>query len=344
MKIIYSDKHKLHSPEQEFHRGTLVPPFEGPFRAEWILEGLRQAGFADVMEPDVFDMAVANQVHCPHYLTFLESAHSRWLAAGLKGDALPNCFAVRRMTQIAPDDIHGALGYYAFAMDSNIMQGTFAAARSAMNCALTGASLLKDARTQSAFALCRPPGHHAAFDLYGGYCFLNNSAIAAQYLINQGADRVAILDIDFHHGNGTQDIFFQRDDVAFASLHGDPRFAFPYFTGHKSERGSGAGFGYNWNYPLPPNTTYSTWSVALIDALTRIQQFGAEALVVSLGVDTYELDPISFFKLKRTDYIDCGSQIAGIGLPTLFCMEGGYGVAETGQNTANILRGYLGGL
>lgn len=343
MKVIYSDKHRLHSPEQEFHRGTLVPPFEGPFRAEWILEGLLQGGFSDVVDPNVFKMDAAKQVHCPHYLAFLESAHPRWLAAGHKGDALPSCFAVRRMTPTVPEDIHGALGYYAFAMDSNIMQGTFAAARSSMNCALTGASLLKGARTQSAFALCRPPGHHAGYDLYGGYCFLNNSAIAAQYLVNQGADRVAILDIDFHHGNGTQDIFYQRDDIAFASLHGDPRYAFPHFSGHAGEQGSGAGFGYNWNYPLPQNTTYFNWSAALIDALNNIQQFGAEAMVVSLGVDTYKLDPISFFHLEQMDYIDCGTKIAGAGLPTLFCMEGGYGVAETGANVANILRGFLDG-
>ncbi|MEZ5450844.1 MAG: histone deacetylase family protein [Thiolinea sp.] len=192
----------------------------------------------------------------------------------------------------------------------------------------------------AAFALGRPPGHHAAADMYGGYCFLNNAALAAQYWRDQGVAKVAILDVDFHHGNGTQDIFYERDDVLFVSLHGDPRDSFPYFWGHAAEQGQGDGLGYNLNLPLPPGTTFAQWRAALQQGLERISEFGAERLVVSLGVDTYEEDPISSFKLKTADYPLIGADIAGLGLPTLFVMEGGYNVAALGVNMVNVLQGF----
>src|SRR5580693_2728145 len=172
------------------------------------------------------------------------------------------------MTQRVTNNIAGKLGYYAMAGETSISQGTWEAARAAADVALTAASLIKDG-TRAAFALCRPPGHHAARDLYGGYCFLNNAAIAAQYLRDQGAGRVAILDVDFHHGNGTQDIFFDRADVLYASLHGDPAHAFPYFSGYADETGVGAGTGFNMNLPLPPATAFFAWEQALASGLAR---------------------------------------------------------------------------
>ena len=174
-----------------------------------------------------------------------------------------------------------------------------------------------------------------------GYCLLNTSAIAAQYLRDRGAKRVAILDVDFHHGNGTQDIFYARDDVFFTSIHGHPDHHFPYFWGHADERGVGAGEGFTANYPLHAGASYELWSEALKAACKRIRTFGAEALVVSLGVDTYEHDPISSFKLTTPDYARYGARIAKLGLPTTFIMEGGYGVPEVGDNTANVLTGFL---
>jgi len=207
--------------------------------------------------------------------------------------------------------------------------------------ALTGAKIIQDG-ARSAFALCRPPGHHAAQDMFGGYCFLNNAAIAAQSFRDAGAKRVAVLDVDFHHGNGTQAIFYNREDVLFLSLHGDPEDAFPYFLGGQDETGEGAGEGFNINYPLPPGCPYPKWLGALNDAMSKITSYAPEALVVSLGVDTFERDPISFFKLTSDDFTDYGRRLAKLGLPTLFVMEGGYAVAEIGVNSVNVLDGFEG--
>ena len=187
-----------------------------------------------------------------------------------------------------------------------------------------------------------PPGHHAAGDLYGGYCFINNAAVCAQAFLDQGAKRVAILDVDFHHGNGTQSIFYDRPDVLFASLHGHPSDAFPHFLGYQDESGHGGGEGFNYNYPLRPNTRYDVWSQALDDACNKIRHFSPDALVISLGVDTYEGDPISFFKLTSDDFKRYGAVIASLHLPTLFVMEGGYAVEEIGINTVNVLTGFEG--
>ncbi|HWV10926.1 MAG TPA: histone deacetylase family protein, partial [Pseudomonas sp.] len=195
----------------------------------------------------------------------------------------------------------------------------------------------------SAFALCRPPGHHAAGDVMGGYCYLNNAAIAAQAFIDQGRRKVAILDVDYHHGNGTQSIFYTRSDVLFTSIHGDPAEEFPFFLGYADELGEGAGEGCNFNYPLPMGSDWDAWSAALEQACQRIGEHGAEVVVVSLGVDTYMEDPISQFKLDSPDYLTMGRRIAALGLPTLFVMEGGYAVEAIGVNAVNVLEGFLAG-
>ena len=223
--------------------------------------------------------------------------------------------------------------------ETSISLGTWEAARAAADVALTGALQIKEGAS-AAFALCRPPGHHAARDLYGGYCFLNNAAIAAQYLRDGGAARVAILDVDFHHGNGTQDIFYTRPDVLYVSLHGDPADAFPYFSGYADETGAAAGSGFTLNLPLPPGTEWATWQDALRTALKRIADFRADALVVSLGVDTFAQDPISFFRLQCSDFFSYGQMIGACALPTLFVLEGGYAVGEIGINVVNVLTGF----
>ncbi len=342
MQIFYSEKHRLRDAKTELYGGELVKPFEAPFRAEWILEAVTAAGHGNVLSPDSHDLATARQVHDESYLSFMESAWDRWVADGYKGEAIPTCFPARRFEQNRPPrDIEAALGYYGFASETAITATTWQAAIASMQVAMSGAeSVCKDGK--AAFALCRPPGHHCSHDQFGGYCFINNAAVAAQHFLNNGAKRVGLLDVDFHHGNGTQDIFYEREDVFFASLHGDPLDAFPHFLGFSEETGKGKGEGYTINYPLPPGTPYDVWAQALDDALERIIQSGAEALVVSLGVDTFENDPISFFKLKSDDFTRYGTKIANANLPTLFCMEGGYGVREIGLNVANVLNGFEG--
>ena len=342
MQTVLSDQHQLHFPKGELAGGQLVRPYECPERWDYIVRRLDQVGLSDRIEPTALDLSLVEQVHTPAFLQFLSEAWDQWSAEGFDGEAIPTVFPARRMQQREPKYIDGRLGYYAMAMETAITSGTWEAAQSSAAVAQTAQNLVSDGAS-SAFALCRPPGHHAGADLYGGYCFLNNAAIAATGFLNRGAERVAVLDVDFHHGNGTQDIFFQRDDVMFLSLHGAPEDAFPHFLGYTDETGARQGEGFNVNYPLPPGTLYAEWFKALQDALKKIAAYSPDALVISLGVDTFKNDPISFFKLESDDFSDYGKAIAELNMPTLFVMEGGYAVEEIGINTVNVLTGFLDG-
>lgn len=343
MQVFYSEDHRLHFPQAELSEGQFVTPFERPSRVEYILRRLRERGFCDITAPGAPDMAPIRALHDAGYLTFLETAYAEWKEAGNAGEVIAANYPARRMNAARPPrHIDGKVGFYALASETAITAGTWAAALSSAASA-QAATRAVQAGARGAFALCRPPGHHAARDLFGGYCFLNNAAIAAQMLRDGGAARIAILDVDFHHGNGTQDIFYDRGDVFFASIHGVPEDCFPYFLGYADETGQGAGAGANANFPLPPGTGYGDWAAALDDALTRIAAFRAEALVVSLGVDAFVGDPISAFRLESADFIDMGARIARAGLPTVFCMEGGYAIEAVGVNTVNTLEGFAAG-
>jgi len=338
MKTYYSPKHRLRQPKSELHDGDWVPSFESPERMEHILKALTARGLDAPIEPGTYGLDPVLAVHDAGYIEFLANVWERWVAKGHRGEAIPNIWPARTLRDIRPQAVEAQLGYYALASDTTLTEGTWQAALAAKDVALaaTEAVLSGD---RSAFALCRPPGHHASRSQFGGYCFLNNAAIAAQYARDQGKSRVAILDVDFHHGNGTQDIFYDRGDVFTASLHGDPEHAFPFFLGREDETGTEAGTGCNLNLPLPNGTTYRTWAEALDTALAAIREFDAELLVVSLGVDTFENDPISHFKLTSDDFSDYGTRLGRLGLPTVFVMEGGYAVAEIGTNTVNVLPG-----
>ena len=336
---VFSEKHALRDARSELAAGLLIKPHECPARARMVLERVRSTGLGEVVAPTPFALDAVLRVHDRDFVEFLSSASTEWAATGNRGEAIPDCWPARRMTQRCPSAIMGKLGYYAMSAETSISAGSWEAARSAADVALTAAERVRGG-ARAAFALCRPPGHHAARDLYGGYCFLNNAAIAAQYLRDQGAARVAILDVDFHHGNGTQDIFYERPDVFFTSLHGDPVEAFPYFSGYADETGSGAGTGYTLNFPMPHGTDFAAWRQALESALARIGSFRADALVVSLGVDTFEADPISSFRLRSADFTSYGRLIGAAALPTVFVLEGGYAVEEIGINVVNVLSGF----
>ena len=341
MLTIYSDNHRLHHGT-ELKDGVLKPCVEMPDRADAVLARVRAAGLGEVIAPRDYAPSFYSPVHSARYLNFLENAWTRWLAVGRSHDALPLIWPVRDLrSDIEPDHIDGKLGFYAMDAGVPITAGTWEAVRTSANLALTGADAVA-AGAASAFALCRPPGHHAAAEYMGGYCYLNNAAIAAQRLIAGGARRVAIIDVDYHHGNGTQSIFYDRADVLFISLHGDPKSSYPYFLGHRDERGQGAGIGFNHNYPLPHGTAWDTYSTALADACGKLAAYMPDAIVVSLGVDTFKDDPISQFKLENDDYLRMGEAIAGVGKPTLFVMEGGYMVEDIGVNAVNVLLGFEG--
>ena len=343
MKVFCSDSHRLHSPSGELYGGEMVEPFERASRVEFILNALKSNGFMDIVESGDCDLSLVRQTHDSDYLEFLETAHSEWKAAGFAGDLIPNSFPVKRMASApCPDFIEGKAGYYSIAAETAIVEGTWEAAKS--SCASAQAACGEvESSAASAFALCRPPGHHATKDQFGGYCFINNAAVAALQLRRAGAGRVAVVDVDFHHGNGTQDIFYSRADVMFVSLHGDPRHAFPFFCGHAEETGSGDGEGTNLNYPMAPKSGWDIWGSALDDACARVGRFGPDALVISLGVDAYKEDPISFFALETEDFAKCGSRLSKIAQKSVIVMEGGYAIEEIGTNVVSFLKGFLGG-
>lgn len=338
MITVYSEEHRKRNARTELLGGELVPPFEKPARMDFILDRLASEQLGPVVSPRDFGLNPILAVHDAQYVSFLETCWQEWTASGMRGEAIAASWPARRMQQRCPTDIEGKLGYYALAAETSISSGTWEAARASANVALEAASRLQ--QEASVFALCRPPGHHAALDMYGGYCFFNNAGIAAQSLLDSDMKRIAILDIDFHHGNGTQDIFYNRDDVLFISIHGQPEDAFPHFLGYSDEIGEDAGEGFNLNFPLPPGTGFSRWRDDLRKSLERIASYAPEALIVSLGTDTFELDPISFFKLTSDDFTTTGQDIAQLKLPTIFVMEGGYAVEEIGINTVNVLQGF----
>jgi acetoin utilization deacetylase AcuC-like enzyme len=219
-----------------------------------------------------------------------------------------------------------------------VLAGSWSSALRSAHSALAGIEALA-AGVSVVFSLCRPPGHHAGRDYYGGYCFLNSAAIAAQAWIDRTGSKCAILDVDYHHGNGTQDIFYERDDVFFASLHADPALAYPFFSGYAEESGSGHGLGANLNLPLPLGTRWETFSAALACALETVQRCAPGALIVSLGVDTYKDDPISGFSLETTDFFRMARTIRSAGLPTLVLLEGGYNLGKIAENVMAFLQG-----
>ncbi len=237
-------------------------------------------------------------------------------------------------------DIESRLGSYGSDTATPITAGTAEGARTAVDVVLSAAQAIREGE-RSAFALTRPPGHHASSDVFGGYCYFNNVAIAAQWLADQGL-RPAILDVDYHHGNGTQSIFYGRSDVLFVSIHADPSFAYPHFLGFADEDGEGAGEGFNLNLPLPRLTDWASYSIALDGARARLNAFGPDVLLISLGLDTFEADPISHFRLKREDYLRMGEALAGLRKPTLFAFEGGYNLEALADITVNVLEGFEG--
>jgi acetoin utilization deacetylase AcuC-like enzyme len=348
VETIWAAAHAGHRPAQEMIDGRLQPHVEVPARAELVLAAVRDRDLgpvvevADVAGEAAADRAAVERVHDPALVAFLESAWDQWAAEGRTWDALAYTFAGGGLPRgDEPASVDGRMGHWAFDAGTPITPGTWEAAWSSARAALAGARrVLSGQAASGAFALCRPPGHHATPDAFGGYCYLGNSAIAAQAMRDGGADRVAVLDVDYHHGNGTQAAFWDRPDVLTVSLHADPRQEYPYFTGHAQERGAGEGDGANRNHPLPWGTGFDRWSDALDDACRDVAAWGADTLVVPLGVDTHEHDPISRFLLRSDDYLRVGARIAELRLPTLFVLEGGYATDVIGTNVANVLEGF----
>jgi acetoin utilization deacetylase AcuC-like enzyme len=339
----YNEQHAQHRPRLEIHRGELVPCSEKPERVDLVLAECERRGLGRIVTPQRVPLVSLERIHTPRYLHFLRSAWSEWTGldpANAEKDAFPAIWPVRTLRDdIEPDNFCARLGLYSIDSGTPLSSGTWNAAKTGADCAVNAAHALHLGE-RSTFALTRPPGHHAGADFFGGYCFLNNAALAAQHLLDDGAARVAILDIDYHHGNGTQSIFYRRSDVLFVSIHGDPRTEYPFYLGHADETGEGEGLGYNMNLPLAAGSSPAQWFAALEAACIKIGMVAPDALVVSLGADGFAGDPASRLALQSSDFLRIGERIAHLGLPTAFMFEGGSAVAELGVNTVNVLEGF----
>lgn len=343
MLIFRNPVHTRHAGRQEMYRGRLVDCHETPARLAHVLDELQRRPVGTLREPAEADLALVRRIHAPHYVDFLAAAWRDWVAldpsnAGV--DILPSVWPGHGLRRdVTPSNFAARVGLYTFDAGTPLGPGTWDAALAGAACAIDAARAVAGGAA-AAMALTRPPGHHAGADFFGGYCFLNNAALAAQALREAGVGRVAVVDVDYHHGNGTQSIFYERSDVFTASIHGDPTTEYPFYLGHADERGRGDGEGFNLNLPLPAGTGFEAWQQALQQALAEVRRLGCEALVVPLGVDTFEGDPISRFRLRSADYLRMGRMLASARLPTVFTMEGGYAVAEVGVNVVNVLEGF----
>ncbi|RYY27859.1 MAG: histone deacetylase family protein [Sphingomonadales bacterium] len=334
MRTFFDPRQLAHAPALELHNGAYVPHAETPYRAESIVAALD--GF---VLPTDHGEAPIRAVHDVGYLNFLKTGAQAWAAAGRSGDAVGYVWPVVRRRPLNLSRIDALLGQYSYDGGTPLTIDTWGAAYWSSQCALSALDAVL-AGERAAFALCRPPGHHAGTDYLGGYCYLNNAAIAAQAARDAGVAHVAILDVDYHHGNGTQDIFWERDDVFFASIHADPATDYPFYWGHADEAGEGEGARTTLNLPLAQGSDLAVFRAAQTEALDAIAAFDPGLLVLSFGADTFAEDPISHFKLLHPDYKVLAGDIAARGWPTVIAMEGGYAAGALGENVASFLSGF----
>ena len=338
MKCVFSAPQHKHYPESFLVNGVREQNPEMPGRIDKLLEGAENLDL-EVVTPKDYGLGPIARIHTPEYLEFLQNAYKRWQRIpGAAAEITPNIHPTNR-DGVYPASVVAQAGYHMADAGAPITGDTW---QSALHSAWSAvhASELVLAGEKSAYALCRPPGHHAGADLAGGFCYLNNTAIAAQNL-RRKYNSVAILDVDLHHGNGTQDIFYHRDDVLTVSLHADPIRFYPFFWGHASERGEGTGLGYNLNFPLPRGAKDDDYLAALDKALTRISAFAPGALVIALGLDAFENDPFAGLGVSTEGFGKIGEAIAArIPGPTVIIQEGGYLCDELGQNLASFLQGF----
>ena len=341
MKAFAHPAEARHDPRFFLMRGRLRPNFEIPARAAALAEGLARLGITPGLPPPASRVAL-EAVHAPAYLDFLRDAPAAWAALPDPGpEVVGNVHPTPEMLAqgaSCPAGLVGQVGWFTADTACPIGPGTWDAALGAAACALAAAGEAASGRT--AYALCRPPGHHAYAARAGGHCYVNNAALAAQALRDAGAARVAVLDIDSHHGNGTQGIFWDRGDVLTVSVHGDPNRYYPWFVGHAAEVGAGAGAGCNLNLPLAQGLGDAEWLAAIEAGLRAIAAFRADALVVSLGFDASEHEPLGFLRVTADGFARAGAMISAARLPAAIIQEGGYNVEVIGGLLERVLQAW----
>jgi acetoin utilization deacetylase AcuC-like enzyme len=331
MEVFYSTKHGAHAPTHEFTQGELLPYLENSARIEDVYRKLIQHKYPITLVKDSLPEKLLKEIHSPDYLKFVQE-----VCLDIEKDqtlyieTFPNYIVARKIVK----NTKVLLGMYSHDIYAPLTRGTYEAAIGSASAAYA-AALCVMGTNQNAYALCRPPGHHARKSTMGGYCYINNAAVAAQYLSKLG--KVAILDVDYHHGNGTQEAFYDRSDVLFVSIHAATEHVYPYYSGYVCEKGEGAGKGTNINIPLKDVTGVPEYRQALNTALRKIKDFNSSYLVVSFGGDTYEKDPLGTFKLPLSYYSEMSKRIFGLHLPTAVIQEGGYNVDDLGAIVVNFL-------
>lgn len=339
MLVVHHPDQALHDPDLVFRTGKFIDQPDRAERYRIFLDIVRQERH-EIVEAPMGGIDPILEVHDKDYVAFLEGVYARWSANPDYGPvAIPNVHPTHRMHR-KPTELLGELGWYSNSTSCPITAGTWPAVLASAQTAIHGADRLT-ASGSPVYALCRPPGHHAYPDLMTGVCFLNNAAIAAHRLTRH-CGKVAIVDIDVHHGNGTQFIFWERPDVLFCSIHVDPRLGAPLYAGYADEIGEGAGKGLNFNRPLPWSTPDPVWLDAIDGALARIAAFAPGALVVSLGFDAAEHDPIATFKITNNGFVEAARKLAALKLPTLLVQEGGYLSPHLGGYLKSFLRAFEG--
>ena len=339
MLVVHHPDQALHDPDTVFRTGKFIAQ---PDRAERyrIFFDIVTNERHEVIEAPLNRAEAVTAVHDPAYIEFLQGVHARWMQQpGYGPVAIPNVHPTQRMHR-KPTELLGELGWYSNSTSCPITEGTWPAVFASAQVAVHGAERLVSAAAP-VYAMCRPPGHHAYPDLMTGVCYLNNAAIAAELLVAKFGT-VAVIDIDVHHGNGTQFIFWTRPDVLVCSVHVDPRLSAPYYAGHADEVGEGAGKGCNFNQPLPWATPDAPWLAAIDGAVARVRDFAPGALVVSLGFDAGEHDPSGAFKVTDAGFAEAGRKLAAVGRPTLLVQEGGYLSPSLGGYLRSFLHAFEG--
>ena len=341
--IVFEDPaHRLHHPvDRHMFGGSLLPPAEIPDRSDRIIRALEAAGGFEMRRPTPIDSQLLTDVHTERYLEFLKSAHTRWRSVTNSPENSEAVAYIRPLEGTPwkePKSVLAQMGRFSNDVDP-ILAGTWTAALAAAACAANAADVAE--REGVAYALSRPPGHHAAPEAYGGYCYLNNTAIAAAHFLRRNG-RVAVVDVDTHHGNGTQTVFWKRPDVLTISIHGDPDEHYPFFLGYADEVGADAGEGYNRNFPLPTGARWPSYEESLKTAMGLVGSFGADCLVVALGVDTYAGHGV--ISLEGDDYRRLGETLATAAIPTVFVQEGGYVPSTLERAVPAVFEGFLNGI
>lgn len=338
MKVVFAEDVLLHDPQMFFSSGAEVPHPEKPERAIRLLEAARCAGL-DREQPDDFGLEYVSDLHTKRYLTFLKNIYPRWgRIEGASEEVWPGVHPDHRSIGY-PRSAAGQAGVHQWDLSVPIGEHTWLASLRAAHSAAHAATLV-NAGERACYSLSRPPGHHATRDFAAGFCYLGNTAVAASVLRDRH-DRVAVLDVDVHHGNGTQDLFYTRAEVLTVSIHADPERFFPFHWGFADECGAGDGEGANVNLPLPRGTNDDEYLPQLERALMRIDDFGATALVVALGLDAFEGDPFQGFRITTRGFGKIAERIGEAGLPTVLVQEGGYLTPELGANLHSFLEGFM---